>query len=131
MAERKKVSRVPGVVSTRKPAGATGGRTSAVTPEPRREVPKGPKAVPPSAYGELDTAPRRAFSKGPTQEQWTVMAGAMYNALEALRKAHDFIRSRADANEGWLQPIHVPLVLIGIAQAENILRVGLKARFRK
>ena len=105
---RVKVSRVPDGTVTRKPAGATGGRSLAATPEPRR-----------------------GFSKGPTVEQFTAMAGSMYNALEKLRQCSADWKRRADANEGWLQPGHVVLVLSELDAAANILRVGLKARFRK
>lgn len=75
--------------------------------------------------------PRRAFSKGPTAEQWTYMSGCMYNALERLRGVSVDWRRRADANEGWLQPGHLEKVLAEIDAVSNLLRVGLKARLQK
>lgn len=74
---------------------------------------------------------QKQFGKAPTSEQWTMMAGSMYNALERLRNVSADWRRRADANEGWLQPGHVEIVMKEIDATANILRVGLKARTKK
>lgn len=121
-----------------KKPGATGVRTTTTAPEPRKKI-SAPASV--SVSGEVAASrsgkaagspnPRRAFSKGPTAEQWTAMSGAMYNALERLREFSARTRRRADANDGWIQPGHVPELLEQVDAAANILRVGLKARFRK
>lgn len=75
--------------------------------------------------------PSRSFSKGPTPEQFTAMAGAMYNALEVLRAFEVRCRKYSNDNQGWIQPAHVELIISDAMTAANILRVGLKARFRK
>jgi hypothetical protein len=113
-----KVSRKPGGTVARKSAGATGEVRPPALSEPRRGA-QGPHK------------PLRSFSKGPTSEQFTVMAGSMFNALEQLRSVSDFVKRHSDSNCGWLQPGAAMEVHGRLGKVENMLRVGLKARFRK
>ena len=108
----KKVSRLRTTVSgetfggSRKAPGATGQLSLGVGPEPRQ------------------------FAKGPTGDQWAIMAGSMHNALDKLRDIAIEARRTSDANCGWLQPGQVDCAIDRLNRIANILRVGLKARIR-
>ena len=59
------------------------------------------------------------------------MAGAMYNALEMVRGAAEDMRKFHESNHGWIPPGRIPGILAQLGGAQNVLRVGLKARFQR
>lgn len=134
---------VPVEVPAKRKPGATGARSTGASPEPRQmqsvceNCGKGVKACSWGGVACREDGPlqrkreARASPKGPTSEQFTAMAGAMHNALDGLRGLHFRVKDKAAKDCGWLQPEYVEITLREIITAENILRVGLKARFRK
>jgi hypothetical protein len=72
--------------------------------------------------------------KSPSEQQYTMMAGAMSNAVDELRTFHETLRRAREVSGGRqiiLMGSEAQAMIEVISNVTNTLRLGLKARIRR